>query len=93
MIYVGMGNHFCIDCFVRQMPHISAKIAERLEKIRKKTWKCKHCKKYYRSDYALWHICDKCAKQGWEYIENLDGKMKVRNWNTFLKRLKKKDKW
>jgi len=92
MVYVGMGNHFCVDCFARVFSHQSEKISIALEKARKKTWKCMHCKKRYKSDYALQDICDSCSKKGWAHVRRLDGKMEVRNWNTFLKRLDRNDK-
>ena len=92
MVYVGLGNYYCVSCFARTDPHISEKISLALEKLRKASRVCKHCGKRYRSDYALEYICDKCAKQSWEYIRNLEGKMEVRNWKAFMKIQNKKEK-
>jgi hypothetical protein len=92
MVYVGRGNDFCVECFARTDPWISEKIWEALMRLRKAKRRCKHCKRMYRSDYWLKSICDKCAKQGWEYIQNLEGKMEVRNWKAFMKMQNKKEK-
>ncbi len=91
-IYVGMGNYFCVDCFARVFSYQSEKICIALEKARNKTWLCMHCKKKYKSKYSLQDICDKCSKQSWACVRNLDGKMEVRNWNAFLKKLDENEK-
>jgi len=92
MMYVGMGNYYCVTCFARTNPYRSEKIWFALEKLREASRVCKHCGKKYRSDYNLNHICDKCAKQSWDYVLNLDGKMEVRNWKAFMKIQNKKEK-
>ena len=86
-LYVGMGNHECIECFVKSSPTQCDKIAKVLPKIRARKWKCEKCLKTYKSDWNFQGICDACKGEGWEYSDMMDIGWAV------VRYVKVEDKW